>query len=245
MRYNHGASPMHSSNMAHHAEPPRAIRELLDEAGIRINGDAPWDMRVLDSTTYRRILIHGSLGLGEAYMDGLWETDQLDEFIHRLLRRDLNEKVGSWRRWRLFGSALRHLLDRGAGTAVRDRGLAQLRPGLRPHLDGVVGQLRRRLAPIAEPLLPALPSHVEILSVELRRVFPRPPGAALATGAEQAPAFGCLPLGALIRFRSIKSPGTKGRGLLHPHPGDHPGSPLHPHPGDHPGSPLHPHPGDH
>lgn len=110
MQYDHGARQMHPSDVAHHAEPPRAIRELLDEAGIRINGDAPWDMRVFDDAVYRRILIHGSLGLGEAYMDGLWEADRLDEFFHRLLRCDLNEKVGGWRRWRLFGGALRHLL---------------------------------------------------------------------------------------------------------------------------------------
>ncbi len=110
MRYHHGTSQTHPSNVARHAEPPHAIRELLDVAGIRINGDAPWDMRVFDSAVYRRILIHGSLGLGEAYMDGFWEADRLDEFFYRLLRCDLNEKVGGWRRWRLLGSALRHLL---------------------------------------------------------------------------------------------------------------------------------------
>lgn len=110
MRYHHGASQMNSPNMTHRAEPPRAIRELLAEAGIRVDGDAPWDMRVLDDEAYRRILGQGSLGLGEAYMDGLWEADRLDEFFHRLLRYDLNEKVGGWQRWRLFGTILRHWL---------------------------------------------------------------------------------------------------------------------------------------
>ncbi len=110
MQYNHGTSQMNSPNLAQYVEPPRAIRELLAEAGIRINGDASWDMRVLDDTVYRRVLVHGSLGLGEAYMDGLWEADRLDEFFHRLLRYDLNEKVGGWRRWRLIGAVLRHLL---------------------------------------------------------------------------------------------------------------------------------------
>lgn len=110
MRYHHGTSQTHPSNVARHAEPPRAIRELLDEAGIHINGDAPWDMRVLDSAVYRRILIHGSLGLGEAYMDGFWEADRLDEFFYRLLRRDLNEKTSWQHSWRLLGAALRQLL---------------------------------------------------------------------------------------------------------------------------------------
>lgn len=110
MQYNHSTSPVHSSNPDHRAEPPPAIRALLAEAGIHINGDAPWDMRILDSAVYQRILMHGSLGLGEAYMDGLWEADRLDEFFHRLLRSDLNEKAGGWRRWHLLGAVLRQLL---------------------------------------------------------------------------------------------------------------------------------------
>lgn len=110
MLYHHGTSQTHPSNMAHPAEPPLAIRELLAEAGICINGDAPWDMRVLDSAVYRRILVDGSLGLGETYMDGLWEADRLDEFFYRLLRYDLNEKVHGWNRLRLLGAVLRQWL---------------------------------------------------------------------------------------------------------------------------------------
>lgn len=41
MQYDHSASPMRPSNMTHRANPPRIIRELLAEAGIRIEGDAP------------------------------------------------------------------------------------------------------------------------------------------------------------------------------------------------------------
>ena len=89
MHYNHSTTPMHSPDMLRHAEPPRTIGLLLAEAGIRVNGDAPWDMQVLDNSLYQRILLHGSLGLGEAYMDGLWEVERLDEFFHRLLRRAL------------------------------------------------------------------------------------------------------------------------------------------------------------
>lgn len=110
MLYHHGTSQTHPPNMAHPAEPPLAIRELLAEAGICINGDAPWDMRVLDSAVYRRILVDGSLGLGETYMDGLWEADRLDEFFYRLLRYDLNEKVHGWNRLRLLGAVLRQWL---------------------------------------------------------------------------------------------------------------------------------------
>lgn len=107
------------------AEPPRAIGELLAEAGIRINGDAPWDMRVFDDEAYRRILSRGSLGLGEAYMDGLWEAERLDEFFYRLLRCDLNEKVHGWNRLHLIGALLRQWLlnpqSRGRAFQVGER----------------------------------------------------------------------------------------------------------------------------
>ena len=86
------------------------MREPLDEAGIRIDGDAPWDMRVFDDEAYRRILGQGSLGLGEAYMDGLWEADRLDEFFHRLLRCDLNEKFSGLERCVCSAPFLHHWL---------------------------------------------------------------------------------------------------------------------------------------
>ncbi|HEY9145923.1 MAG TPA: cyclopropane-fatty-acyl-phospholipid synthase, partial [Thiobacillus sp.] len=66
-------------------EPPAVIRNLAAEAGISINGDAPWDIQVLDERVYRLVLTKGSLGFGEAYMDGDWDSERLDELFCRLL----------------------------------------------------------------------------------------------------------------------------------------------------------------
>ncbi len=125
MPHTHSTHQATSLSVAHRAEPSRPIRELLAEAGIRIDGDAPWDMRVFDDEAYRRILGRGSLGLGEAYMDGLWEAERLDEFFYRLLRCDLNEKVHGWNRLRLIGAFLHHLLlnpqSRGRAFQVGER----------------------------------------------------------------------------------------------------------------------------
>ena len=71
-------------------------QRLLDHAGIRIDGDRPFDMRVHDPRTFARVLAQGSLGLGESYMDGWWDCDRLDEFFHRLLRARLDQQVHSW-----------------------------------------------------------------------------------------------------------------------------------------------------
>ncbi|MGV3642285.1 MAG: cyclopropane fatty acyl phospholipid synthase [Adhaeribacter sp.] len=65
------------------------LTAILDLAGIQVNGPQPWDMQVHDERLYRRVLSQGTLGLGEAYMDGWWDCDQLDACICRILRADL------------------------------------------------------------------------------------------------------------------------------------------------------------
>jgi len=70
-----------------------AVVELLRPAGVQLNGDYPWDIRVHDPRVYKRILRHGSLGLGEAYMDGWWDCQSLDEMFARLLRAGIDRKV--------------------------------------------------------------------------------------------------------------------------------------------------------
>jgi len=71
------------------------IEELLNAAGVRIDGPAPSDIRVHDDRFYPRCIAHGSLGLGEAYMDGWWDADDLDGFLFKLLDARLDEKVGT------------------------------------------------------------------------------------------------------------------------------------------------------
>jgi cyclopropane-fatty-acyl-phospholipid synthase len=73
--------------------PSTIIPELLKEVGVGINGSNPWDMQVFDSLAYDQILSKWSLGLGESYMDGLWDCDQLDEMLNKLLRADLNSRI--------------------------------------------------------------------------------------------------------------------------------------------------------
>jgi cyclopropane-fatty-acyl-phospholipid synthase len=69
------------------------IRGLLELAGIEINGSKPRDIQVNDRDFYSRVLSGGPLGLGEAYMDGLWDCAALDELIYQLLRADLEHRI--------------------------------------------------------------------------------------------------------------------------------------------------------
>lgn len=73
--------------------PRRLVAELLGRADIRINGDRPWDMQLHDPAALERALAEGNLGLGEAYMAGAWDCEQLDGFFHRLLRAHLDRQV--------------------------------------------------------------------------------------------------------------------------------------------------------
>lgn len=73
--------------------PDEVLVNLLGAADIRINGDRPWDLQVHDERVYGRILAGGSQALGESYMDGWWDADELDAFFDKLLRGGLNRAV--------------------------------------------------------------------------------------------------------------------------------------------------------
>lgn len=76
-------------------EAKQAIVNLLNYADIKIDGDNPWDIKVLNDEFYSRVLAEGNLGLGESYMDGWWECKELDTFIFKILRADIEHKYNS------------------------------------------------------------------------------------------------------------------------------------------------------
>jgi cyclopropane-fatty-acyl-phospholipid synthase len=74
------------------------LHELLNSAGITIQGNNPWDIQIHDERFYARVLKDTTLGLGEAYMDGWWDCEAIDQMIDRMLRANLREKVQNNRR---------------------------------------------------------------------------------------------------------------------------------------------------
>ena len=73
-----------------------AVDGLLQKAGVVIDGDRSWDIQVHDRRLYSRILAEGSLGAGEAYVDGWWDCRRLDQLFCRLLRARLHEQLRPW-----------------------------------------------------------------------------------------------------------------------------------------------------
>jgi len=74
----------------------RYLQRLLQSADVRLDGKRPWDIRLLQPGVPERVLAQGSLGLGEAYMDGWWECERLDQFFDRLLRAHIDRQVQPW-----------------------------------------------------------------------------------------------------------------------------------------------------
>ena len=63
-----------------------------------MDGPNPWDIQVHDGAFYRRALLHGSLGAGEAYMDGQWDCERIDEMLFRVFRASAQERMSSLRK---------------------------------------------------------------------------------------------------------------------------------------------------
>lgn len=70
-----------------------AVRKLLEHTDIRINGNNRWDIQVHDNRFYKRAVGEAELGIGESYMDGWWDCDEIDTLICKLLRSGLQDAV--------------------------------------------------------------------------------------------------------------------------------------------------------
>jgi cyclopropane-fatty-acyl-phospholipid synthase len=67
--------------------------ELLASAGITAGGDRPWDITVHDDRMWSRVLRDGTLGVGESYVEGWWDTPALDQFVDRAMRMRIGETL--------------------------------------------------------------------------------------------------------------------------------------------------------
>jgi cyclopropane-fatty-acyl-phospholipid synthase len=95
------------------SSPGRAealVTELMARADVRVNGDRPWDITVHDPRFFDRMIRHGQLGIGEAYMDGWWDCERIDEMSARFIRANLHHEsirdprfVGYYLKQRLKG----------------------------------------------------------------------------------------------------------------------------------------------
>ena len=88
------------------SRPPQVLVDLLGSADVRLNGDRPWDIIVHDPKTYRYTLAKGTLGFGEAYMEGYWDCHELDECFTKCQRIEIDLKLSGLLKFRLIMASL-------------------------------------------------------------------------------------------------------------------------------------------
>jgi cyclopropane-fatty-acyl-phospholipid synthase len=98
------------------------VRNLASTFGVEINGQRPWDIQVHDARFYRRVLADGSLGLGESYMAGWWDCNDLGDFFYRLFLAGVDARDPARFRLRLMGlmARLRNLQSRQRAPHVAE-----------------------------------------------------------------------------------------------------------------------------
>lgn len=71
----------------------KTLQQIVEPAGVAIDGKQPWDVQVTNPAFYNRVLGDGTLGLGESYMLGWWDCESIDQLVDRAMRSKLESKI--------------------------------------------------------------------------------------------------------------------------------------------------------
>jgi cyclopropane-fatty-acyl-phospholipid synthase len=66
---------------------------LLNQCGVTIGGIEPFSIHVKDERLWDRVIAQRQLGFGEAYMDGWWDCEQMDEMLTRVIAADVLREI--------------------------------------------------------------------------------------------------------------------------------------------------------
>ena len=69
------------------------LEQVCGECGVTVNGARPEDPQIYNPGLARRVFTEGSTGLGEAFMDGWWDCEALDELATRALCANIDQKI--------------------------------------------------------------------------------------------------------------------------------------------------------
>jgi cyclopropane-fatty-acyl-phospholipid synthase len=70
------------------------IKFILSRAQVSVGKSEFSDIIVHDSSFYMDILTKCSLGLGDSYIEGKWDSEKIDEIIFRILSSGIYQKIG-------------------------------------------------------------------------------------------------------------------------------------------------------
>ncbi|CAL8100367.1 unnamed protein product [Orchesella dallaii] len=77
------------------------VRKSYLDAGIELDGSNPWDITVHNKNEFfLRLTNHAPLGLGETYVEGVWDCDDLVELNYRTMRKAIYKAyMNPWNRF--------------------------------------------------------------------------------------------------------------------------------------------------
>jgi cyclopropane-fatty-acyl-phospholipid synthase len=61
-------------------------QDILTPAGITLNGPNPWDPQIHDEALYDRLFSDGVIAIGEGYVAGWWDVEDMPEMMARAMR---------------------------------------------------------------------------------------------------------------------------------------------------------------
>jgi cyclopropane-fatty-acyl-phospholipid synthase len=67
--------------------------DALAKADVQLGGARPQDITVHDEQLFGRVIRYGTMGLGEGYMDGEWDSPSIDTFIYKVLNARLQNVI--------------------------------------------------------------------------------------------------------------------------------------------------------
>ncbi|HSX03594.1 MAG TPA: cyclopropane fatty acyl phospholipid synthase [Rhabdochlamydiaceae bacterium] len=99
------------------------VTEILALADVQVNGKRSHDIIVHDKAFYNRILKDQSLGFGESYMQGWWDSAALDDCIFHIVKADLEKNLTPTfaMRWAVVKAKLFNLQSKSGSMHVIDR----------------------------------------------------------------------------------------------------------------------------
>lgn len=66
---------------------------MAERADVIVNGDRPWDIKIHNDQLFGRVMTGGTLALGESYMQGWWDAENIDQMVDRLMRANVQDKM--------------------------------------------------------------------------------------------------------------------------------------------------------
>lgn len=90
----------------------KTLTGLLNQAGVSIEEGNPWGLVIHDDRVYNAVLLNQSIGLGESYMKGWWDADDVPGLIAEILSSGIDRLIydRTWAKIKLGLAALQAMI---------------------------------------------------------------------------------------------------------------------------------------